>query len=216
MNRVAEDVFQVRLAPRDMVNAYLLGDVLVDAGTKGMGRKAIKALQGSPLSAHAVTHAHPDHIGGSKRVADAFDVPVWVPERDAADARAGRLTPADTWFKVVASRVRFDAVEVARTLSEGDELAHGFTVLDVPGHSPGHVAYWRESDRTLVCGDVFFHCNIVTTAVGLHQPPRIFTVDPERNRESMRRLAALEPALVLFGHGPPLRDPERLKAFAAL
>jgi len=88
-------------------------------------------------------------------------------------------------------------------------------VLDVPGHSSGHVAYWRESDRTLVCGDVFFHCNIVTTAAGLHQPPRILTVDPERNRESMRRLAALEPALVLFGHGPPLRDPERLKAFVA-
>jgi len=43
----------------------------------------------------------------------------------------------------------------------------------------------------------------------LRPPPRLLTVDPAVNRESMRRLAALRPALALFGHGPPLRDPDR-------
>ena len=86
-------------------------------------------------------------------------------------------------------------------------------MLDTPGHSDGHVAFWRESDRTLVLGDVFFNMHLVTTVPGLHEPPRIFTRDPQRNRDSARRLAALEPELALFGHGPPLRDPAALKAF---
>ena len=69
--------------------------------------------------------------------------------------------------------------------------------------------------RTLVLGDVFFNMHVITTVPGLHEPPRIFTRDPRRNRESARRLAALEPELALFGHGPPLRDPAALAAFVA-
>ncbi len=103
---------------------------------------------------------------------------------------------------------------VARALAEGDEVA-GFTVLETPGHSPGHVSYWREADRTLVLGDVVFGVNPLTGMPALHEPPRAFTPDPALNRESARRLAALEPALVCFGHGPPLREPEKLRRFAA-
>ena len=40
-----------------------------------------------------------------------------------------------------------------RRLREGDEVA-GFTVLETPGHAPGHVAFWREADRVLILGDV--------------------------------------------------------------
>ena len=103
---------------------------------------------------------------------------------------------------------------VARALREGDELA-GFCVLEAPGHSAGHVALWRESDRVLVLGDVLNNMNLLTGLPGLHQPPDAFTSDPPRNRDSARRLAALEPALACFGHGPPLRDPARLGAFVA-
>jgi glyoxylase-like metal-dependent hydrolase (beta-lactamase superfamily II) len=105
-------------------------------------------------------------------------------------------------------------VPVARRLAEGDDIGHGFTVLDAPGHSTGHVAFWREADRTLVCGDVFFNIGF-SLRPGLREPPGFLTTDPARNRESARRLAALDPALVLFGHGPPLRDPDALRAFAA-
>ena len=96
---------------------------------------------------------------------------------------------------------------------ERTEVA-GFTVLDTPGHSPGHVSYWREADRTLICGDVYFNMNILTLRPGLREPPSILTADVARNRESARRLGELRPALVLFGHGPPLRDPERFARFA--
>ena len=214
MHRVAEDVFHIPLSPRDGVNAYLLGEVVVDAGTKGAGRRLVRALQGHAVGVHALTHAHPDHAGGSKRVVDAFEVPVWVGERDRADVESGRPLIADSWAKPVMTRlVRYPPVAVARSLREGDVVGPGFVVLETPGHSPGHVSYWRESDRTLVCGDVLFNMNVVTTARGLREPPAMFTPDPARNRDSARRLAALEPELVLFGHGPPLRDPSILKEF---
>jgi glyoxylase-like metal-dependent hydrolase (beta-lactamase superfamily II) len=104
--------------------------------------------------------------------------------------------------------------KVDRPLREGD-LVGGFEVLDVPGHSPGHVAYWREPDRVLVLGDVLNNMNVLTGIPGLHEPKLIFTPDPARNRESARRLAALRPALACFGHGPPLRDPDRIERFVA-
>ena len=213
IRRVAEDVFQIPLTPRDGINAYLLGDVVVDAGAKCMAKRLIRALRGHAVGAHALTHDHFDHVGGSKRLVDAFDVPVWAGERDRAGVESGCSPAPDTWARPAVSRARHEPVPVARSLREGDDLGHGFTVLETPGHSDGHVAFWRESDRTLVLGDVFFNIDLLTTIPGLHEPWRILTRDPQRNRDSARRLAALEPELVLFGHGPPLRDAAALQAF---
>jgi hydroxyacylglutathione hydrolase len=103
---------------------------------------------------------------------------------------------------------------VERHLHEGDEVA-GFTVIDVPGHSAGHIALWREPDRVLIAGDVLNSMNLITAIPGLHEPPAIFTPDPVRNRESIKRIAALEPRVACFGHGPVWRDTGRLTAFAA-
>jgi glyoxylase-like metal-dependent hydrolase (beta-lactamase superfamily II) len=207
---VTDDVFQLELPPRAFFNAYLVGDVLVDAGLGVHAGGIIRALGVRPVAAHVITHAHGDHVGGSKRVCDRSGVPAWCGAGDAAAVRAGK--------PVAASRVqalfRWKPVQVARELREGDELGPGFVVLDVPGHSPGHIALWRERDRTLVCGDVFLNVNFYTTLAGLNEPPGLFTVDPARNRQSARRLAQLEPQLVLFGHGKPLRDAAKLHEFA--
>jgi hydroxyacylglutathione hydrolase len=216
MRRVAEDVFHIPLTPRDGINAYLLGDVVVDAGAKVNAKRLLKALHGHAVGAHALTHGHPDHAGASRRLAEAYDVPVWVGERDRNAVETGRPPSPETWAAPGVARLGgFEAVGVARSLREGDDLGHGFTVLETPGHSDGHVAFWRERDRTLVVGDVLFNLHVLTTLSGLHEPPRILTRDPQRNRESARRLAALEPELALFGHGPPLRDPAGLTAFVA-
>ena len=101
---------------------------------------------------------------------------------------------------------------VARRLDEGDEIA-GFRVLHVPGHSRGHVAYWRESDRVLVLGDVLNNMDVVTGLPGLRDPKPYFTNDPALNRRSAKRLAQLEPKLVMFGHGAPLRDTRKFVDF---
>jgi glyoxylase-like metal-dependent hydrolase (beta-lactamase superfamily II) len=102
--------------------------------------------------------------------------------------------------------------EVQRALREGDEVA-GFQVLDTPGHSHGHISFWRDSDRVLVCGDVVWGRNPFLNS-GPPQEPFV-NANAEQNRESARRLAELEPALVCFGHGAPLRDTARFQAVVA-
>ena len=217
MIEIAPDVFHLPLTPRNGINAYVIGDVIVDAGLASSAKKLVKAVEGRPIRALAATHAHVDHLGGARRLVDALELPLWVSAGDAGDARSGEPT-------VPKSRVRplmtfiggFDGVDVARELREGDEVAAGFVVVEAPGHSPGHIGFWRASDRVLLTGDVLTNMNLLTTAVGLHLPPDLVTTDPARNRASAQRIAALEPEVVGFGHGPVLRDAAlQLKAFVA-
>lgn len=206
LRAIADGVWQIPLTPRDGINAYLLEDVLVDAGIARSGPPLVAALSGRAISAHTITHAHLDHVGGSRHVVDALGVPMWAPTSDADAVESGVLpAPPGRFAAILAPLLRVGAVPVQRRLAEGDEVA-GFTVLDVPGHSPGHIAFWRESDRVLVAGDVFNSMNLITTRRGLRPPPGLLNADTERNRRSMRRLAELEPALALFGHGPPVRE----------
>lgn len=216
LEQLAPDVWRLPLMPRDAINAYVIGDVLIDAGIKQHAKKIVRELEGRDIRAHALTHVHQDHAGGSKGVAAALGIPVWAGANDAEAMAAGLSVTAGTLATQLAKiGGRFPARAIDRALVEGDELTAGFVVLDVPGHSPGHVAYWRESDRTLIAGDVFFNMNIATTVPGLRMPPALFTVDPALNRQSARRIAALEPAVAGFGHGPVVRDPAALQACVA-
>lgn len=211
MHQIAEDVWQIPLLPRNAVNAYLVGDVLVDAGTKPMGKKVVREVAGRTVSAHALTHAHIDHVGGSARVVEECRIPMWSPHGDVAAVESGRQVAPEGRFKALQEKAsKWPPVPVTRHLHDGDELAAGFVVIDAPGHSPGHVAFWRERDRVLIAGDVWLNLHLLTTAVGLHHPPKIATVDMRRNHESQKKLAALRPEVVLFGHGPAHRDPEEL------
>jgi glyoxylase-like metal-dependent hydrolase (beta-lactamase superfamily II) len=214
MNEVAAGVRQLALFPRHGVNAYVIGDVLVDTGMKGSAKKILKALDGHAMSTVVFTHAHVDHVGGAKQIGEQLGVEMLAGERDVEATESGRPVVPDSKVKAVISKIGgFDGVPVARALREGDEVA-GFQVLDTPGHSPGHISLWRESDRTLICGDVWTNMNLFTTAVGLHRPPNPVTHDPQQNIASERRLTALEPETVLFGHGPPLTGAApKLKAF---
>src|SRR5919106_3413372 len=65
------------------VNAYLVGDVLVDAGTRRSGKGILRDLDGHTVTAHALTHAHADHQGASHDVCEALGIPYWVPQADA-------------------------------------------------------------------------------------------------------------------------------------
>ena len=208
MKQLADGLYQLSGFPPNGINVYLMGDVIVDAATRHASRRILRQVRGRDVNAHALTHAHPDHQGASKAICDALDVPLWVGEADVPAMETGDLgsRQPDHWVNRTIDRMWSGPPrKVDRALHEGDDVA-GFGVLEVPGHSAGHVAYWRESDRALVLGDVLNGMNLLTGIPGLHEPPRIFTPDPARNRESARKLAALEPALVCFGHGPPLRD----------
>lgn len=215
MKKLADDVYLLDGFPPYAINIYLVGDVLVDAGTRHAAKRILRGLRGRSVAAHALTHAHADHQGSSHAVCEALGIPLWCGERDVEAAEDGRIRermPAHPINSLIGLMWPGPPHPVARRLNEGEQVA-GFQVLDTPGHSAGHVSFWRESDRTLICGDVFNNVNTVTGLPGLHEPPSFFTPDPERNRESMRRLAALDPELVCFGHGAPLRDPAKLKRF---
>jgi len=216
MRELAPGVGQLRGFPPEAINVYLLGDVLVDAGTRFARRRIMRQLRDSRLTAHALTHAHPDHQGASHAVCEAFGIPLWCGEGDVeAMETPGGIARSQPPGLVNRLQDRFwtgPPHPVARPLREGDEVA-GFTVLEVPGHSAGHVAFWRESDRVLVAGDVLNNMDVRTGRRGLREPLPVFTPDPVRNRESIRRLAALRPELTVFGHGPPLRDWRALERF---
>lgn len=211
MREVADGVLHLPVLGPYWVNTYLIGDTLVDTGMKSSGKKLVGQLAGR-IKTVALTHAHPDHAAGASHVIEQTGAQYAVPAGDVAAAERGY---ADGRGGKAGSMLlaRFPAASVDRVLNEGDEIA-GFTVLNTPGHSPGHISFWRESDRVLICGDVFFNMSIVTTRTGLQSPPWLFTPDPDANRAAQRRLAELGPETVLFGHGPPLTGAAAaLKAF---
>jgi hydroxyacylglutathione hydrolase len=100
------------------------------------------------------------------------------------------------------------AVRVAGTVAEGDEVA-GFRVLHFPGHAPGLIGLWRESDRVALVSDTVYLVDsgrLKPLPEGEASVPHpAWAWDHTRAKESVRRLAALEPRVVGAGHEEPLR-----------
>ncbi|HET6510287.1 MAG TPA: MBL fold metallo-hydrolase [Baekduia sp.] len=215
---LAPDLRLLPSRPAYAFNVYVAGGTIVDAATRHALRRILRDTASLRITAHAVTHGHSDHQGSSAALVRQLGIPFWAPAGEAEALRSGRddaLTPQNPITRWQARHWRGPAVAVDRELVEGDELDAGFVALETPGHSPGHLSYWREEDRTLIAGDVLFGRHPITGRPGLHEPPSRFTIDPARNRASIRRVAELRPALVVFGHGRPHRDPEALLRFAA-
>jgi hydroxyacylglutathione hydrolase len=216
VRQLAPDVWQLKGRPPNAINVYLVEDVLIDAATRRAPRRILRQLDGHTVSAHALTHAHPDHQGASNTICKTLGIPYWVGATDvplAEDLEVMRASQAPHPLnRLIMKYWVGPARKVDRHLREGDEVG-GFKVLDVPGHSPGHIAYWRESDGVLILGDVLNNMDVVTGIPGLNDPKPFFTHDPQQNRRSAKRLAQLEPKLVLFGHGAPLRDTRKFVDF---
>lgn len=217
LRKLADDVYQVCGVTPHAINSYIIDGVLIDGGTRYSGRRILRDIAKFQIHAHAVTHAHPDHFGASNQICEELGIPFWVGHADA-DAAENLLLMYDRlpahWAPRLLSRLQGGPPRaVNRRLREGDAVGR-FTVIEVPGHTVGHVAFWREMDRTLLVGDVACGHHPFTRARGLREPMTFLTADPPRNRESIARLASLEPALVCFGHGPPLRDTRAFLSFA--
>jgi hydroxyacylglutathione hydrolase len=218
MQQVADGVWHIdTIFMPNAVNAFVIEDVLIDAGGRRSGGRILKSLGGHRLSAHAITHAHPDHQGASHEICSELDLPYCVGERDVEAAENPCLIaerqPSHPLAQFMHRIFTGPAHKVDRRLHEGDEIA-GFKVIDVPGHSAGHVAFWRESDGVLIAGDVLNNQHPLTGFPhGLRQPLDAFTPDPAENRRSAKKLAPLEPKVVLLGHGPAHRDTKKFVEF---
>jgi hydroxyacylglutathione hydrolase len=213
---LAPGVWRLKELPRPVINVYLAEDVLIDAGRRWDRRRIFTELEGREISELALTHVHPDHQGCAKAVCEARGVPLACHEDDV-DAMEGRrpvaASPkpmAQAFGKMWTGPPR----KVDRVLHEGDEVA-GFRVVHAPGHAPGEVIFFRESDRVAICGDVIRNITYVSLRTRLAEPPDDLTPDPAENRRSIRKLADLEPSLILPGHGPAVTDIGAFERFVA-
>ena len=143
MRQLADGVWQLSGFPPNAINVYVIGDVLVDASTRYATRRIMRQIDGRQINAHALTHAHPDHQGASHEVCGRLGIPFWVGERDVAAAEdpvlIGEGQPSHLMARFFFRTCTGPGHAVDRRLAEGDDVA-GFQVIDVPGHSAGHVA----------------------------------------------------------------------------
>ncbi len=216
MKRIAEDLELLDGFPPFGFNVYVMGGVLVDAGTRFAAGRILRQLRGRRITSHALTHAHPDHQGASRAVCQALDLPLWCSALDAdaveTDGLIMERLPRHWLTSAIGPRWLGPPHRVDRRFQDGDEVG-GFRVIATPGHTIGHVSFWRPHDRVLVLGDVLANLHIWTGIPALREPERIFSIDPSLNRRSALALAALEPRIICFGHGPPLRDVRKFHAF---
>ncbi len=214
MKQLAPALWQLRGFPPNGINVYLAEDVLIDAATRRAGRRILRQVEGRPLSLVAITHCHPDHQGAVEAVCEARQVPLAC-HADDVDAMEGRRPvqssdPNNPLNKLIKAVWEGPPRKVDRVLHDGDEIA-GFRLIHAPGHAPGEVIYFRESDRVAIAGDVINTINVFTGLPSVREPPKAFTLDPVENRRSIRKLLDMRPSLVCVGHGPPLRDIAKLE-----
>jgi glyoxylase-like metal-dependent hydrolase (beta-lactamase superfamily II) len=215
--------------------------VLVDTGLRTTApkiRDMAKQLFWPDLrpSAIVLTHGHFDHVGSLVELADEWDVPIYVHymEKPYLTGRSS-YPPADPTvggglISLLSWAYPLGPINVTsgRLISLPDnETIPGlpeWRYIHTPGHAPGHISLFREKDRVLIAGDA-----VVTTkaesAVGMlrpgspdtYGPPKYFTYNWQAAAESVRKLAALEPLVIVSGHGKSMRGEEvkqRLKRLA--
>lgn len=213
LRQIAPEVFQIPLMPRNSINCYIIEDVLVDSGIRSSYTIIKKALQKIPVYQHVLTHAHADHQGCSDQICAEFEIPLLCHPNEVFRTETGMVTndyptPQHWIAKLQQMYWAGQGHKVERTIVENDRIGN-FQVIETPGHSAGHISLFRERDGVLIIGDVATNMNLLTTATGLRLPPNIFTSDQQRNIESLRKLAELNPAIICFGHGPVMRNKDQ-------
>ena len=190
-------------------------------------------------NAIVLTHGHFDHVGAARDLADHWNVPVYAhplehpylngqkeyPKPNVA-AGGGLMSLLSPLFP----RDPINLQDRLRTLSADEHRAEssilpGWEVILTPGHTPGHVSFFRREDRTLLAGDAFcttkpesFFEAAIVQQPELHGPPAYFTQDWNQARASVQRLAGLGALIVAPGHGKPMAGanvPEALRELAS-
>jgi glyoxylase-like metal-dependent hydrolase (beta-lactamase superfamily II) len=231
VDRVTEDLVRLRFL---FVNLFLFGRpgmfVAIDAGLQGCAGQVIKTAEdhfgpGAKPEAFLLTHAHFDHIGAVSgdlrnlgragfRPSARTSVLTGQSDYPPPDPTVGKGAMALMSFAYPSKGI--DLGGRARALPEDGSVPFmpGWRWIHTPGHTPGHVALFRDTDRCLVAGDAFVTTKqeslyaVMTQREEVQGPPAYFTPDWHSARQSVEQLAALDPAIAATGHGTPMRGEE--------
>jgi glyoxylase-like metal-dependent hydrolase (beta-lactamase superfamily II) len=194
------------------VNAFLVheddGFTLVDTMISGSADDIIAAAEGlgGSIRRIALTHGHGDHVGSLDALKQKLGgaTTVLMPELDArihAGEAFADKKPRGSWPKL-------QTVPETR-LTAGDRVG-SLEVIAAPGHTPGHIAFLDTRDRTIIAGDVFTTIGGVAVTNHFQLPfplAAMGTWDKAKDLESARALRALDPQLLVVGHGGPVQQP---------
>jgi glyoxylase-like metal-dependent hydrolase (beta-lactamase superfamily II) len=193
------------------MNVYFLEDeggvVQFDAGARSMTKQARAAAERlGGLKRVVLGHAHADHRG----TAPYMGAPVFCHPDEVADVESDEaLWPYLDLSQLPVAPVRWIYPFLLRHWDGGAVEVAGFRVLHFPGHAPGLIGLWRESDRVAIVSDLVYlvdSARLKALPEGEASVPHpAWAWDHARSKESVRRLAALEPAVVCTGHDEPLR-----------
>ncbi len=240
LNSIAPDLAGLRIL---FVNVFGVSFpdgswTLIDAGIPHSANRIRKWADesfGVPPRAIVLTHGHFDHAGSAKVLADEWNVPVYAHPLELQflngtssypppDPKAGGGVMA-----LLSPLYPSGPIDLGNRLRPlpGDGTASvlpGWRMIHTPGHTIGHVSFFRESDATLIVGDAF--CTVQSESMmaiaqqrpELHGPPSYYTPDWIAARASVDTLASLQPKTLAPGHGQPVSGadvPEQLDRLAA-
>jgi glyoxylase-like metal-dependent hydrolase (beta-lactamase superfamily II) len=212
--------------------------VMIDAGVMATASIIAGAAQDrfgpdARPAAIILTHGHFDHVGALEELAEQWDAPIYAHELEFPflDGSAAYPPPDPTVGGGLMSALsRFyprgpvDVRARLRPLPADGSLPGmpGWRWIHTPGHTPGHVSLWRETDRIIIAGDAFITTNqesayaVALQRPEMHGPPMYFTPDWVSARASVEKLAALEPEIAVTGHGHSMAGPEMRQALHTL
>ncbi|MCM3783773.1 MBL fold metallo-hydrolase [Neobacillus mesonae] len=228
LEEVAPDILSLRTL---FVNVLFLGVpgtrnwILIDTGVAGFASDIIhiaeERFQGPP---HAIilTHGHFDHVGNVIELEQYWGAPVYahslelpyltgVSDYPSADPSAGEGKVARLSFAYPNEAIHLDDRVAELPQDHSIPGAPGWSWIHTPGHSPGHVSFFRDRDRALIAGDAVTTVqqdslwHVAFQDKGVHGPPTYFTTDWMNAKKSVETLAKLQPDVLVTGHGHQMR-----------
>lgn len=232
--------------PQSIVNLYFYGEpraedrswVMIDAGVSPFCESIVQAAadyfgpQSRP-EAIILTHGHFDHVGALPAIAERWDVPVYAHELELPylDGRSKYPPPDPTvgggamsFLSRLYPRGPINLGSRLRVLPSDGSVPGmpGWQWIHTPGHTAGHVAFFREADRTLIAGDAFVTQQqesawaVLTRRQEVCRPPAYYTTDWDAARGSVEALFELRPQIAATGHGIPMSGEKLLGQLEAL
>ncbi|ARI78142.1 MBL fold metallo-hydrolase [Halobacillus mangrovi] len=201
--------------------------VLVDCGIGHYANRIIEAASkrfgDHPPKAIILTHGHFDHVGSARKLADHWDVPIYIHPMEMdyvtgkRDYPVGDATVGGGLFALMSPFFPTDPVNLSKYIHPIPQdgklpFLEGWRVIHTPGHTPGHISLFRDKDRTLLAGDAIITVKQESSMAvfiqhqHVHGPPAYFTHNWQEAEKSVKKLASLNPKVALTGHGLPMDD----------